>query len=1272
MGQKRKKEQKLIANRIKQRKFAAKYGLPKPVRSEPQSNVEQTDAPQVNTEPEKLAPYTIAETALNINGNENVKTHLVSIPDFYARRDERVIDTGVEAHVRSELFKIFSKYNIPLLNRNQIVRDVTPALASIPFNNEKNANMHSIVAHAFENSYLAINEINLSQKDKILAAQKIADVVLKNYSPIAFVNGELDSYADNYVVNNRALLKEQLERLNVENTDAAINDVEAALADAPENEQPVVENVPADNLNANNEQENAVDIPKQESPKEEPPKQEPPTQELGNTAQKLGSDKIAIERSTFEKIYIPDFDDKFEARTDAEAVRMQVKSELTDIIKAAGVEEAEKAETIAARSYSSLLDNLRIAYIRDGIRPEMREIAEECFEKAKLSIHNDGFSMKNRIITAQKLADVMLRNYSPIAFTNHQLDHYAEGYVVNDDELLKDQLRFENVPEDQIESIKQELRVGLVNGLEKDERFEQFEQVNEPDDNVNENVEPQPLHIPNFNRWLNDQIANDGVDRQVTSELKNIIREAGVTDQEIATHLFEMIHDYLPKTIPLNSHVISGEYPSMPDIAETFFADSYSAIASAELNTRDRVITAQKIADLMLKNYSPVAFKELQLDQYADNYVVNNRDLLAFRLEVKGVDKDKIEPLIQEVQNALANPPENERPDQLLDQDQNADNVQEENVVVAPPQVQIQQEPPKQEPAPKPNLVSQQDPAKLGPEWINMPEFDQKLERLNKIVALPGNTKKQISDILRESGVETGGADDPLEFKEIIKDAYDPKKLPRDVPQSMRDITKNVFISTYDALSKKGFTPKNKIETTQRITDVFLKLYSPASLSGIRELDKYTQNYVTGDKDLLRECLTTLNVPENEIKAIVGDNKEKKTENTDQKGQEKKNNTKGKQKKDNKPKEETKPVSSEARVAVYDEKLKAYNNMYKLDIDSNNFASSVIEAWQLMTSGDNQKMAEGQKVMNTLFKDTLKKAFDIEKDVAYDEHRLPEYTDIIKSTNELMRAAMYGFTDMYHDPSRKGLFSATAFGGLNAKDMGDLTVGDSLWSKDQKSNEAWDIQSREARNIADKWLTEDKPYEKMISEMKALVAANNDSIVSRKEALDKLTAVEWLLVNDEKMMIEDPEDPYNSIPNWGNRYWKALAETRAALGIDKHTAMRDLIQGDYAAMSRAVGSATYNKTQIQLYVLDKDVRELSDSMEFQKEQFATMSSAIVINEPQKEKIETDPENKTRWPISVSSQDEKLKMKNEPKVFDNIVDPENVKAKIEKDNNTKKA
>ena len=330
--------------------------------------------------------------------------------------------------------------------------------------------------------------------------------------------------------------------------------------------------------------------------------------------------------------------------------------------------------------------------------------------------------------------------------------------------------------------------------------------------------------------------------------------------------------------------------------------------------------------------------------------------------------------------------------------------------------------------------------------------------------------------------------------------------------------------------------------------------------------------------------------------------------------------------------------------------------MYKLNIDGNDFASSVTDAWTLMTSGDKQKMDDGRKIMTTLFKDTLKKAFDIEKSAAYEEHRLPEYNEIIKSSNELWRSAMYGLTDMYHNPSREKLFDQTAFGGLDAKAMADLTTGDSLWSKDQKSDEAWDIQSQEAKNIADKWLKEKKPYEKMISEMKELITRSKEGIVSRKETLDKLTAAEWLLLNNEKMMIDDPEDPLNPMPDWGNRYWKALSEAREAVGIDKHTSMRTLIQGDYAAMSKAVGSARYNERQIQLYVLDPDVRALSDSMEVQKEQFATQSAAINLTETKDEQqLTADEMTADRVRISVKSEDQVEIMKHEPKSNNFIIE-----------------
>ena len=80
-------------------------------------------------------------------------------------------------------------------------------------------------------------------------------------------------------------------------------------------------------------------------------------------------------------------------------------------------------------------------------------------------------------------------------------------------------------------------------------------------------------------------------------------------------------------------------------------------------------------------------------------------------------------------------------------------------------------------------------------------------------------------------------------FASIIKDAYDPKKLPRDLPQSMRDITKSVFISTYDALTKNELSPNNKIETAQKIADVILKNYSPIIRN--KALDKYFHYYLS-------------------------------------------------------------------------------------------------------------------------------------------------------------------------------------------------------------------------------------------------------------------------------------------------------------------------------------------------------------------------------------------------------------------------------------------
>ena len=354
--------------------------------------------------------------------------------------------------------------------------------------------------------------------------------------------------------------------------------------------------------------------------------------------------------------------------------------------------------------------------------------------------------------------------------------------------------------------------------------------------------------------------------------------------------------------------------------------------------------------------------------------------------------------------------------------------------------------------------------------------------------------------------------------------------------------------------------------------------------------------------------------------------------------------------------EEAKQRENSVRANVFANNLKTFNKMYKVNVEPNKFALTVNEAWELMRSGDARKKADGQKMLGELFKSTIKPAFEIEKHASYHEHRLPDYTEIAKSANELLRSAMYGFTDLYHSPDTKDLFKATALGGLNAKDIAALTEGESSWSMDQKSDEAWEIQSGDAKNLADKWLSGEKPYEKMISEMKALVKADKDGVVDRKEILTRLTAAEWLLVNNDKMMIDDPEDPLNKLPNWGNRYWKALTEAREALGIDKHTSMRDLIQSDYAASAKAVISSAYNEAQIEDYVLDPDAREIYDSMELQKEQFATQSAAVTLTESQIVKNTEEIEmTGVRFPHPVPELDERTIMQHQPKNYDFVVE-----------------
>lgn len=401
-----------------------------------------------------------------------------------------------------------------------------------------------------------------------------------------------------------------------------------------------------------------------------------------------------------------------------------------------------------------------------------------------------------------------------------------------------------------------------------------------------------------------------------------------------------------------------------------------------------------------------------------------------------------------------------------------------------------------------------------------------------------------------------------------------------------------------------------------------------------------------------------------------------------------------------------KVLEDSVNLTMFSDRLNTFNGMFRTNLNYNEFTSSIMNAWLFLKSDNKQVQADGKSILGDLFKKTLSDAFAVERKISYKEHRLPDYAEIIRSANELLRAAMYTQTDLYAMKNNKELFDATAFGGLSAKEMAELATGDVVWGMenmseeeklaldnkfaelsaaevaeivsgeivsgsenmskeeklalantvhawdlDQKSDAAWEIQSAEAKTIAGEWSKADKPYEKLIEEMKALADNGKKGIDSSnsKDIYNKLAAAEWMLMQDDKMMVDDPEDPYNPIPNWGNRYWKAIIQAREALNIPKHTSMRELIQNDYAAMSKAAYSSYYNERQINELVLDPDARSMFDSLEAQKSEFMIQREAI---KNTLENKEPRPEDKdpdvSRYPYPVKEEDEYKKHRDAKK------------------------
>ena len=239
-----------------------------------------------------------------------------------------------------------------------------------------------------------------------------------------------------------------------------------------------------------------------------------------------------------------------------------------------------------------------------------------------LNIHE--MDTKDRLVAAQKIADLMLNKYSPIAF-NGDYKEYGNGYFVNNatPTQIQDLTNYEEDIENLIEDVKNEMeRVPFIE-LPKDKQA--LNKNQEIKDNA-KSVEKSSnaISAEEVDAHFEDRTLSDELKPQINNMLSKSPLSSNIRKYQISGIQSQIIESIRHIWDNINAKPDADKNAIMEQGAKDTFKTTYDIINMCGIeSTKDRLVAAQKITDLMMKNYSPAAF-DSEYAKYTDNYYMKN------------------------------------------------------------------------------------------------------------------------------------------------------------------------------------------------------------------------------------------------------------------------------------------------------------------------------------------------------------------------------------------------------------------------------------------------------------------------------------------------------------------------------------------------------------------------------------------------------------------------------------------------------------------------
>ena len=148
----------------------------------------------------------------------------------------------------------------------------------------------------------------------------------------------------------------------------------------------------------------------------------------------------------------------------------------------------------------------------------------------------------------------------------------------------------------------------------------------------------------NYHTFLYGNVHNGITSREVEAEFSKIIKDAGVKDKkqiaDIAKEACWEIRSDIEGSYELDNMPELNEF--MDDCARIGFSDSVKAMRNTTLSVKAKSTAAQKMSNVIMKTYSPAAYDSAKIRQFADNYIISNKNLLEGCLGNAGISKEDI------------------------------------------------------------------------------------------------------------------------------------------------------------------------------------------------------------------------------------------------------------------------------------------------------------------------------------------------------------------------------------------------------------------------------------------------------------------------------------------------------------------------------------------------------------------------------------------------------------------------------------------------------